>query len=129
MNCDSSIKLCIAYYSIWGFHSILSLILYMEYLPLINVQFILAKVCAPIYIMKNHSMFCIVVPHVYPLFSCVLDLNFFSLSSFYFLTSCRIVFSYVHIQSISISKVIYHTVIALSSYIFLDSFMISIHVL
>ena len=92
-------------------------------LPLINVQFILPKVYATMYILRTHSMSCIVMPCVCFVLLCYYAVVFFSLFSIHILTLCF--FFFFHMSS----KVISHSDIPLSSDIFLDSLIIDIYVL
>ena len=97
------------------------ILLYLENLPLINVQFVFTKVYTTVCILRAHGIFCIVIPYV--CFVLLLCCSFLSLFSLHILTLCSIIFFYMS------SKVISHTDIPLSSDIFLDSLMIDLHVI
>ena len=100
-----------------------SILLYLESLPLVNVQFIFTKVHTPMYKLTTHSMSCIAIQCVCFVLLCYYAADFFSLFSAHIMTSCSIIFC-----SMS-SKVISHTYISLSSDIFLDNLIIDIHLL
>ena len=103
-----------------------SILLHLENSPFINVQFIFTKVyvCKCMYILRTHSISCIVIQCACFVLLCHYVVDFFSLFSLHILMLCCII-----IFSNMSSKVLSHTDIPLSSDIFLDSLIIDIHVL